>query len=153
MKNLTSLPLRPRPRWPLSTLLALLISLTPLLSLLAWNAGEKVRTWGLTPHHIDRGLDSLLLSDSLREEIDSLRQGYLTERVELRQVIRDLRDQMVDQIADGDRDALHRSRLQVRKTMKQMREGGGTYVSSVALLLDEDQIGQLLEIKEQWGMR
>lgn len=112
---------------------------------------SKQRSWGLTPFHIDRGLDRLELEDSTRQAIDLYAEIYYGLREGMRDEIISIRRAMVASIASGEKEGLQSMRLSIRGRMSAMRSAEEEYVALVAALLDDENISTLLDFELAWG--
>ena len=112
---------------------------------------EKPKTWGLAPHHVDRGLDRLDLDDSVRSLIEECAEEYHGERARMRSEIVALRHLMVGTHEEKRRERLPEIRSAIRERMRAMRQIDGDYVATVSDLLEDDQISRLLDMELAWG--
>ncbi len=138
----------------LSTLPIILLALIVpfgLNVLLADGIASKQKVWGLTPFHIDRGLDRLTIEDSVRHEIDRHASEYYSRRDLLRAEMVVMRQEMVESIESGQKQKLPRMRLKIREVMEEMRRDEEVYVALVTALLENDQISTLLDFDFGWG--
>lgn len=108
-------------------------------------------SFGLLPHHIDRGIDRLPLDSLTRERVDSLRTEYRTGREGTQREIAVLREQMLLQLNTEDRRGLDTTRRRVRNLMSALRESSDRYGRDIAALLHPDQVALLLDMTFVWG--
>ena len=157
MNRPSIVPRLPEPVPALRALFLLLVVTLFLLNLQSARSQEgtpgpsQADSFGLLPHHIDRGIDRLALDSLTRSTIDSLRSGYRTEREETQEEIARLREQMLQQLNAQDRSGLDTTRQLVRTLMQADRDASDTYGRSVALLLQPDQLSLLLDMDFVWG--
>lgn len=155
---------RPRsvPHTPglLATLRAAFLLLVALLFLLnLQNASSQQidtgpvlsESFGLLPHHIDRGIDRVPLDSLTRHRVDSLRTEYRTGREGTQSEIATLRQQMLQQLHTDDRQGLDTTRRRVRNLMSALRESSDRYGRDIAALLHPDQVALLLDMTFVWG--